>query len=160
MKNLPSRFDAEEQLMDAAVSRLLSRTGAGQALDDVNSIVRGDADNTNPKDPVIWVGEGETKALPSERAVQHSDTNTFDLILQSEVRDRKPERGTKRARRIASIAGEQLLRADDGIEDFRIGLGRWVVNVQFVRSAKGPSSRTASVYSHAAVYRITYMTKR
>lgn len=160
MRNLPSRYDAEEFIMDAAVARLLSRLVDGQPLEDVNTISRGDAESTNPKDPIIWIGEGETRALPEERAIQFSDRNTFDLVLQSEVRDRRPEKGTKRARRLAAIAGEQLLRGDDGIEDFRLGLGRWVHNIQFVRSGKGPSSRANSVYSHLGVYRITYEAKR
>lgn len=162
MPDFPSRWDAEEQIMDAAVERLLSRIGEGNLLEGVNSVSRGDTDNTKPTLPCIWIGDGETRAQNDERKLQNSDTNTFELVLQSELRHRKASEGPKQARRLVSTAGEQLVKDDAGREEHRLGLGRWMVNVEFVRSGKGPSVSTnrESVYTHVAVYRVTYQAKR
>lgn len=154
--NIPRKHDAEELIIDTAVNRLRSRIDvAGSELEVVNEVLRGDADSM-PSPPLIWLGDGEVR-LSSGTSM--TDMLQMDLGIQADVKSLSAEEGSKEARRLSSLAAEQLMIGDAGERDLRLGLTNFVTNVEFYRSERGPAV-DQTIYTHITVVRVSFRATR
>lgn len=151
MAELLRKHEAEEAIVDAAVSYLNTRTGVGQPLADVAEIIRGDYTGSVSL-PCIWVVDAESRAAGGTMTTVQYE---MDLMLQSEVKAKDSVKGSKMARALASMAAEELLKDATGRSSQRLGLPNTVVRMDITRSERGPVVDETN-YTFLTVVRITF----
>lgn len=151
----PAQHDAEEGILDAAVARVMARSAEGQPLSEVAEVARGPVSRSQPQKPTCWVTGGESR-ISEDRSTFGADTLEMDLTLQVDFADKDPVAGYRNARRLALMAGKELLRDDAGKQDQTFGGLRFVNKASFSRSGQPPPLGPA-IQTHVVTYKVGFL---
>lgn len=146
----PFRHDAEEGIIDAVVERLQSRTGTGNPLENIASVVDGDTATSKPRMNALWVIGMESA---QEDTTLAAEQDYLDVHFQSWVAA-KPGEGQREARRLSSIAGIEVLKGDNERPDPKLGLP-YVTTAHFMRARKVPPPERG-VFAHITIVRFYF----
>ncbi len=140
---------AVETIYDAAVERLRSRTGTGQGLEGVKSVVRGDefSDDATLLVPSVWV-HAVVGTADAERKTLVEDAVRMRLVLTAVAADSVPVSGSRLSQRLALRALYELRHNDLGEYNPKLGFS-WVDDILLERYELSTGETSEGKYGSA-----------
>jgi len=136
--------------MDGIMDRLKPAIGAGNALEGVKTLIRGDRSRPAPTTPAIWVRSLTASCDQSQRS--YTEKWTLNVLVLAIVKNNDPEKGYMEATTLAARARSEILK------DRTLGKRAYI---QDVRSGNfemgGPNLQNESLFAATATIEVHFV---